>query len=120
MHIEQFIRERQYLKGVSAKTLDWYRHSFRAFERAIQGKESIVSRIAELRQRGVSAVSVNTYLRCVSRDFKLLCKRLRIGDVRVSFHTLRHTFAVEYLRAGGNVLYLQRILGHTTPGVCRR
>jgi site-specific recombinase XerD len=252
MHIEQFIRERQYLKGVSVKTLDWYRHSFRAFEGAIENKEAIVSRIAELSQRGVSPVSVNTYLRCInayfrwlhtereeklvriprlkeeqkilvtfkreqvarvmsakpagindtrakmaaltaldtglriqellnlrrtdvdldnlvlrvhgkgnkqrlvpmsldlrkylyrfmsqhqfdrvfctargtsptqrnlSRDFKLLCQRLNVTGVRVSFHTLRHTFAVEYLRAGGNVLYLQRILGHTTLEMTNR
>jgi integrase/recombinase XerD len=27
-------------------------------------------------------------------------------------HTLRHTFACEYLRRGGNLEFLRRILGH--------
>lgn len=52
--------------------------------------------------------------RNVLRDLKLLAKRLGITGVRVSPHTMRHTFAVTYLRAGGNVFYLQRILGHAT------
>jgi site-specific recombinase XerD len=52
--------------------------------------------------------------RDVLRDFKKLCRKLAIADVRCSFHTLRHTFAVNYLRAGGNLYYLQRILGHSS------
>ena len=48
--------------------------------------------------------------RNIGRDVKLLGKQAGIMGVRFSPHTFRHTFAVSYLRAGGNVLYLQRIL----------
>lgn len=241
-----------YLKGVSPKTVEWYRHSFHAFDGALDGREAVIDRIASMRQRGVSAISINTYLRCInayfrwlhtergepllriprlkeeqkvistltpeqvsriiqekprgtnetrakmaaitaldtgmriqellnlrrtdtdlenlcfkvhgkgnkhrlvpmsielrkllfrylsghqfervfvthrgtsptqrnlSRDFKLLCRRIGVANVRTSFHTLRHTFAVNYLRAGGNVLYLQRILGHASLEMTNR
>jgi integrase/recombinase XerD len=250
--IEQFIRERTYLKGVSQNTLHWYRDSFHAFQDATHSKEAIVQRISELMVRGVKAVSINTYLRCINaylrwlhlehghdlikiprlkeeqkvlvtfapvqvkalltfkpkgrnqarahaasclildtglrisealgiqrddidldnmfirvtgkgnkqrlvpmslelrkllfrwtqrhpkglvfatrigtrltvrnfqRDFKALCARLAITDVRCSPHTLRHTFAVSYLRAGGNLFYLSKILGHTTVTTTQR
>jgi site-specific recombinase XerD len=54
------------------------------------------------------------------RGFKLLAERLGINGVRVSFHTLKHTFAVNYVRHGGNVLYLQRALGHTDLSMTKR
>jgi site-specific recombinase XerD len=252
MHIEQFIKERMYLKGVTEKTVAWYRHSFRAFEGALNDKANIISRIAELRQRGVSAVSINTWLRCLnayfrwlhvergqpplriprlkeeqkilatmseeqvkrivsakpsglnetrakisaitaldtgmriqellnlrrgdvdfdnlvikvngkgnkqrlvpmsielrrvlfrhlgqhqfdrvfcttrgtsptqrnlSRDFKSFCSRIGVSGVRISYHTLRHSFAVHYLRSGGNLIYLQRILGHASLEMTNR
>ena len=47
------------------------------------------------------------------RDFKQMCSRLSLSGVRCSPHTLRHTFAASYLRNGGNLFYLSRILGHT-------
>ena len=243
---EAFILERKYLKNVTHKTLLWYHDAFRAFEGSIASRSTVVGRIAELRQRGVKAVSVNSWLTCINayfnwlnkehgqalvkipklkienkvlatfsadhisrliqwkpvrqsesrlktlaltavdtglrvdellsivrpnvnlddltllvrgkgdkqrrvpfslelrkvlykhlashdndlvfctklggrlsqrnvlRDFKIACKRLKIENVRTSFHTLRHSFAIAYLRAGGNLFYLSRILGHTT------
>lgn len=36
------------------------------------------------------------------------------GVSKTSIHLFRHTFAQRYLQNGGNSLYLQKILGHTT------
>jgi integrase len=249
---EQFIQGRKYLKAVTPKTLIWYKCSFAAFNGAIGSREAINKRIVELRDRGVSPITINSYLRCVNaylrwlheehkhdllriprlreeqkvlatltpddikrliqfcpkgrnlkraltltlllldtglrfaealnlswekidmdnmvltvhgkggkhrivpfsfecrkvlyrwkqqsksdlvfptrsgvvssqrnvgRDVKLLGERAGIAGVRFSPHTFRHTFAVSYLRAGGNVLYLQRILGHSSLEMTNR
>lgn len=58
--------------------------------------------------------------RNAERDFEVLGKKLAIRGVRFSPHTCRHTFAVNYLRAGGNLYYLSRILGHTSVTTTER
>lgn len=41
----------------------------------------------------------------------------RAGVEELYPHLLRHTFATNFLRAGGSTLQLQRILGHETPAM---
>jgi integrase/recombinase XerD len=41
-------------------------------------------------------------------------ERLRITGFDGSFHAFRRFFARNYVRSGGNVFYLQKMLGHTT------
>lgn len=44
----------------------------------------------------------------------------RISESRCSPHTFRHFFATQYLRNGGNILSLQRILGHSRLDITER
>ncbi len=53
----------------------------------------------------------------VSNQFCSIVKRaakLNPGFKPFRFHDLRHWFAVDYLRRGGNIYALQKILGHTS------
>ena len=42
------------------------------------------------------------------------------SGVRGGAHSLRHTFATEYLRAGGDLYRLSRIMGHSTTRITER
>ncbi len=48
------------------------------------------------------------------RDIKELCGRLGIEGVRLSPHGFRHFFSCNFMKRGGDIYRLSRLLGHTS------
>ena len=56
--------------------------------------------------------SVPMRSKTVTHLVRTLAADAQVGATKTGPHTFRHTFAVEYLRSGGDVFSLMRILGH--------
>ena len=54
------------------------------------------------------------------RDIRALCRHLGFEPPARAIHSTRHTFAVQYVRAGGSPFHLQRCLGHSFAALMTR
>lgn len=54
----------------------------------------------------------------LEQSFAKYCKKR--GSSKTSIHGLRHTFALNWIRNGGNQFKLQKVLGHSTLDMTRR
>ena len=99
-------------KGNKTRVVPFSRDTKRALYNYLREEEYDEQAALFLSDRGVTAGAglTRTGLRVL---IGRLGKSARIESARCSPHTFRHTFAVEFLRAGGNVFTLQQLLGHT-------
>jgi site-specific recombinase XerD len=105
-------------KGNRERTVPFGREVRRALWRYITGfrPEPESSRVTHL---FLTDKGLPLKPRAVQSMLSRLGKRAGITEVRCSPHTLRHTFAKQYLMCGGDVFSLQRILGHSSLEVVK-
>jgi integrase/recombinase XerD len=100
-------------KGSKERMVGFGAATDKALSRWLQVRSAL---IAERRECGRLFVGQygEPYTRHAVEGMVAVCgERAGLG-VRCYPHLLRHTFAVSFLRAGGDAFSLQRLLGHTT------
>lgn len=87
-----------------------------------QALNAYIARRGELDTKGFFVSSLGSQMdRYRIRDIvERRCELAKIKGIRCSPHTFRHTFAVSYLRNGGDVFSLQKMLGHSDLTMTRR
>lgn len=93
----------------------------RGTQRAL--KEYLMPRLSEMNQDDlVFVVEERGYTRPLTRDVlgKLICKLGERAGIKAYPHKFRHTFAINYLRNGGDIFTLQSLMGHSDLEMVRR
>jgi len=115
------------LVGLGLQDIDFDREEIKVHGKGDKERKVYLARDAQkailawLRQRkdGCDSLFVSRHgapltANAVKQLFFDLGRRSNISGVRCSAHTFRHTFVVNFLRAGGTLRHLQEILGHAS------
>ena len=106
-------------KGHKTRVVPFSRETKRALYQYLNQRQQNPESALFESDRGVTAGDGLT-----RHGLRFLIRRLGnsagLTGARVSPHTFRHTFAISFLRAGGNVFTLQQMLGHTNLAMTNR
>jgi site-specific recombinase XerD len=91
-------------------------------KRALRSYIDLERRAASVQIRHVFLTQGGTPIKSVTltKHVQRIARTANVKSTKRGPHTFRHTFAVEFLRAGGDVFSLQKILGHSTLEMTRR
>jgi integrase/recombinase XerD len=79
---DQFIKERQYLTGVSPRTVDWYRESFKWLLTPCPTDSDLKAFVMRMREKGLKPSSCNNRIRAVNAYLKWSDSTLRIPKIK--------------------------------------
>lgn len=122
------------LCGLTLDDINWSEHTMLVLgkgnkERIVPfgnvTRQVLMQYVGRRGKQDTDAVFVTVYgdpvnRRRVLRVIQQRCENAAITGVRCSPHTLRHSMAVAYLRNGGDVFSLQKLLGHSDLTMTRR
>ena len=77
---DDFIREKLYLKNLSAKTQKSYREAFDRFKDAEFTKQGLNDVVIKLRENGLSPISCNIYIRSINSFLSWLAENGHIRE----------------------------------------
>jgi integrase len=110
------LRKYRILRGDSHEDSTFFFLSFYSTPVVSGGKSNMARRPTKVLSLSRSALTRVGLYQLVAKWGRLA----GITEARCSPHTFRHFFATEYLRNGGNIVVLQRILGHSRLDVTER
>lgn len=99
-------------KGSKRRQVPFNKDAARAIRNYLQETPRMQEDYVFLSTRGSNGRGAKLTVDGLGRVFRRIKEVSNISGVRCSPHTCRHTFAVDFLRNGGNAFALKMILGH--------
>lgn len=107
-------------KGAKRRQVPFNREAAKAIRAYMQAVPRMQNDYLFLSSRGSNGRGEKLTVDGLGRIFRRLKEVSGISGVRCSPHTCRHTFAVTFLRNGGNAFALKMILGHENLQMTQR